>query len=339
VNTVARDKLCEAVARYGQDLCDEPQRCESILNDLCHGNREEVRLLVTIAKEGVASDLRTSSTGVPHDLLLSKHIRNLQSFFFTEPAARWGVESWALALGIISEADISRRAPESTQINNDQTIPAEAIPQTSNDVKRSVSSTHFWMGVSAAIVLAIFAVVAVILKYQADGRANEALAAKESAQQTIRDLQAAKANSERQANITLQEQTKALETAENERKRLQSLIPRIDVDNMYVDVGSNSITLHAKFRANNLQSVQCVMEITLYDDNQEEVTHWNQPVTDSKNFTPTEINSLYEDVSLSVYQRSIGLRSGTYTFNLVFRRLNGELIDEVDSEPFTFVAN
>jgi hypothetical protein len=339
VNTVARDKLCEAVARYGPDLCDEPQRCESILNDLCHGNREEVRLLVTIAKEGVASDLRASSSGVPHDLLLSKHIRNLQSFFFTEQAAKWGIESWALALGIISDADISRAAPQSTQSNNDQTTPANATAQRSDDVNTSLSTPHFWVGIALLIVVGIIAVVALILKYQADGRATEALAAKQSAEQTLTDLQAAKANSERQANTIIQEKTKALEAAEDERKKLQSLMPSVDVDNLHVDIGYNSITLHAKFRANNLQSVQCVVDAYLYDENGNEVTYWNKPVTDGRSFTPTAINSVYDDVSMSIYQRSIGLRSGIYSFKVAFRRQNGELIDEADSEPFSYVAN
>jgi hypothetical protein len=342
VNTLAREKLCEAVALYGQDLCDEPQRCEAVLNDLCRGNRREVGLLVAIAKEGLASDLRISSVGVPHNLLLGKHVKNLQNLFFTEEAARWGIESWALALGLISNDDLSESTSRATTVSVTPIVfseaPVEAVVSKPVDKKKPFPTGYYWAALMILVAL-IITVVSLILKYQADKRASEALAAKAAAEQTIRDLRIAKTNAEQQANGIIQEKTKALEETEAERQRLQSLMPNVSVDNLNVELGYNSIILHTSFQANNLQSVQCVVEAHLYNDEGYEMLYWNKPITDSRTFTPNTTSAVYADVTLSIYPRSIGLSSGTYLFKVIFRRMNGDVIHEANTAPFSYAAS
>jgi hypothetical protein len=338
VNTLAREKLCEAVARYGHDLCDEPQRCEAVLNDLCRGNRREVGLLVAIAKEGLASDLRTSSAGVPHNLLLGKHVKNLQNLFFTEEAARWGIESWALALGLISNDDLSESTSPATTVEVTPIVseaPIEAVVSKPVEKKKGFPT---WTALIILVAL-IITMVSLVLKYQADKRASEALAAKAAAEQTLRDLGIAKTNAEQKANGIIQEKTKALEETEAERQRLQALMPNVSVDNLNVEVGYNSIVLHTSFQANNLQSVQCVVEAHLYNDEGYEMLYWNKPINDSRTFTPNITNAVYSDVTMSIYQRSVGLSSGTYVFKVIFRRMNGDVIHEANTDPFSYDAS
>ncbi len=169
MNTLAREKLCEAIALFGQGICDEPQRCEAILNDLCRGNRKEVGLLVAIAKEGLASDLRTSSAGVPHNLLISKHVKNLQSLFFTEEAARWGIESWALALGLISNDDLSKSTSRATKVEVTPIVvseaPVEVVVSEPVEKKNAFPAGYYWAALIILVAL-IITVVSLVLKCQ-----------------------------------------------------------------------------------------------------------------------------------------------------------------------------
>ncbi len=35
MNDFPRQKLCEIITQYGQDVSDNPQRCEGLLKDFC----------------------------------------------------------------------------------------------------------------------------------------------------------------------------------------------------------------------------------------------------------------------------------------------------------------
>ncbi len=47
MNDVPRQKLSEILSRYGQSVCDDPKRCESLLLDLCGEHRREIFVLVS----------------------------------------------------------------------------------------------------------------------------------------------------------------------------------------------------------------------------------------------------------------------------------------------------
>ena len=110
---VVREKLCELVVRFGTSVCEEVPRCEGLLRDLCPGHRAEVNLLVTALRERVVSELvKPASSGVPVEFLLGRLGKRLEEEHgLTADAARWAVESWALALGRITAADLSRQDP------------------------------------------------------------------------------------------------------------------------------------------------------------------------------------------------------------------------------------
>lgn len=350
MNSLARQKLCEAIALYGLDLCDQPQRCEAVLNDLCGAHREEIGLLVTAAREGIASDLRISSSGVPHDLLLRKHIKNLQCFFFTETAARWGVESWALALGIISHAELS---PTQSNISQEKKLSSVTstthqeknsppisytIPQEEKVKHNNIPPLVYVFGALAALMLVIV-VITLVLKSNAEQRATEALAAKETAEQKARDSKAAKEKTEQETKKIIEDEKKTRESAEAERKRLEMLLPSSNIESTWAEVGYYIITLHTKIEANNLQSVQCMAVAYLYDEYGNELWRWDKPITASTNFIPTTANTVYDDLKIYIYPRSLSLEEGNYSYKIVLKRMNGDIISESEVESFTYTIN
>ena len=96
-----RIKLAELVGRFGLDLCNDARRCEALLRDVCGGHKREINALVSAAREGVGSELRQSSVGVPKELIVARLTKRLhENLGLAEDLARWAVESWAVALGI-----------------------------------------------------------------------------------------------------------------------------------------------------------------------------------------------------------------------------------------------
>lgn len=106
MNELPRQKLCELIKRYDASLCHHPSRLEGLLRDFCGQYRREIAVLINAAKEGVATDL-LSSQNIPTNILLTRLTKRLQNNFgLEEEAARWAVESWGLALGIISTTEL-----------------------------------------------------------------------------------------------------------------------------------------------------------------------------------------------------------------------------------------
>jgi hypothetical protein len=64
--------LCEIVTQYGQDICDNPQRCGGLLRDFCPQYRKEIAVLIGALKDGVPDHLRNSKNTVPHRILVAR---------------------------------------------------------------------------------------------------------------------------------------------------------------------------------------------------------------------------------------------------------------------------
>ncbi len=106
MNDLPRQKLKEIIIQYDRSICDEPQRCEGLLRDFCGQHRKEIAVLVSALKERVPADLLASQNSTPPVILLARLTKKLQdNLGLAEEAARWAVESWGLALGVISETD------------------------------------------------------------------------------------------------------------------------------------------------------------------------------------------------------------------------------------------
>jgi hypothetical protein len=118
MNDAPRRTLRELIARHGPGLCSDARRCEGLLRDLCGAHRREINILTGALRERVPLDLLAARNSVPRDLLLTRLSKRLEeNLALTEEAAGWAVESWALALGVVSDAELEeskRRRVEAT---------------------------------------------------------------------------------------------------------------------------------------------------------------------------------------------------------------------------------
>ncbi|MBA3321712.1 MAG: hypothetical protein H0T45_09760, partial [Pyrinomonadaceae bacterium] len=113
MNDVPRQTLRELIDKYGPDLCSDAGRCGGLLRDLCGAHRREINILIGALKERVPLDLLAARSAMPRALLLSQLAKRLEDqLAFTEEAARWAVDSWALALGVVTDADVEKRERE-----------------------------------------------------------------------------------------------------------------------------------------------------------------------------------------------------------------------------------
>jgi len=105
-----RQVLAELVLRYGTGLSHDARRCDALLRDLCGGDqyKREIFALVSAVREQVPADLLNFSDGLPKEVLLNRlSKRTHDNLGITEELARWGVESWALALGIVQAEEVT----------------------------------------------------------------------------------------------------------------------------------------------------------------------------------------------------------------------------------------
>jgi formylglycine-generating enzyme required for sulfatase activity len=99
-----REKLRELIVEYGRSLCDDPRRCEALLKDYCGQYKREIFVLISALKNRVADDLLKAPAGVPQVSLFARLIKRLEDELgLAETAAKWAVESWALALCVIDQ--------------------------------------------------------------------------------------------------------------------------------------------------------------------------------------------------------------------------------------------
>lgn len=111
MNNLPRHTLSRIIAEHGRGICDAPKRVEALLRDLCGAHRREINIIMGALEERVAADLIAAGNSVPRDVLLARLAARLRdNLAYTPEAARWGVETWAVALGILSEAELQERA-------------------------------------------------------------------------------------------------------------------------------------------------------------------------------------------------------------------------------------
>lgn len=107
--------LRRIVAKYGSDLGGNARRSEGLLKDLCGEYRREINVLTNAIDERVPLDLMAAGKSVPRELLLTRLARRLEdNLGLTPEAAVWAVDSWALALGVLSDAEVETREKKQT---------------------------------------------------------------------------------------------------------------------------------------------------------------------------------------------------------------------------------
>jgi hypothetical protein len=115
MNDVARRALRDIINTHGTDVYCNAKRCKGLLRDWCASHPREINILSMVIEEHVPADLLSASDSTPREILLSRLARRLEEHLaLTEEAANWAVESWALALGVISDADVDKRVSART---------------------------------------------------------------------------------------------------------------------------------------------------------------------------------------------------------------------------------
>jgi hypothetical protein len=103
MNPLVRDQLCRIVAQFGPEIHQDPRRCEALLKDLCPQDKREVHVLAAAAREKVPAELAGPAVRAGALAVIGRLSKRLEDNLALAPeAARWGVESWALALGALS---------------------------------------------------------------------------------------------------------------------------------------------------------------------------------------------------------------------------------------------
>jgi F-box protein 11 len=101
MSTTPRDVLIEIVARQGEPLLASPLRCEGLLKDYCGEFRREIFVLVSCLRVGLVDQMRRQS-GPSIRLICARLALKLeQNLAISGDVARWAVESWAVALGLM----------------------------------------------------------------------------------------------------------------------------------------------------------------------------------------------------------------------------------------------
>lgn len=114
MNDLVREKLKFIITTYGQSISADPKFCKVLLRDFCGQYRKEINVLISAIEEGVPEELNNSQDPVSLDLLLARLTKRLENrLAINRDAAKWGVESWAFALGLISGEDESVVKPHS----------------------------------------------------------------------------------------------------------------------------------------------------------------------------------------------------------------------------------
>ncbi|HEX8335968.1 MAG TPA: hypothetical protein VF621_04520, partial [Pyrinomonadaceae bacterium] len=125
-----RRTLRDLIARHGPGLCSDARRCEGLLRDLCGAHHREINILVAALRERVPLDLLAARNSVPAGLLLTRLSKRLEAqLALTGEAARWAVESWALALGVVSDAELKEIKSRSDEAARPR---VEAAPRPAN---------------------------------------------------------------------------------------------------------------------------------------------------------------------------------------------------------------
>ncbi len=104
VSTDARQALASILEKYGRQVLEEPWRVQGLLNDYCPTRKREITALVTAQRERAVADLVAFPEHDSISLAIARWARQLYDRVgLAEPLAYWAVESWALALGVLSE--------------------------------------------------------------------------------------------------------------------------------------------------------------------------------------------------------------------------------------------
>jgi hypothetical protein len=129
MNDEPRRVLAQLVVTHGRPFAEDGRVCKSLLNDaLRNYHRKEVNVLVLAVEAKVVSDLLNLTNTFPPSVLIGRLAQKLSDEKGTgEAEARWAVESWALALGLMTDQQIAALSLQLTSTSLAFTAEAERV--------------------------------------------------------------------------------------------------------------------------------------------------------------------------------------------------------------------
>jgi hypothetical protein len=106
-----RKNLIRIISQYSRSILDDPKKLKNLLFDLNQGiERKEVNIICTSLEDMVPFDLIKNKDNLPYEISSEQAIRRLKNNYgITEDLARWTIETWAVALNIISPTGIPHK--------------------------------------------------------------------------------------------------------------------------------------------------------------------------------------------------------------------------------------
>jgi hypothetical protein len=142
MNDLPRHTLLRIIRQHGRGICDAPKRVEGLLRDLSGAHRREINIIIGALKERVPADLLAAGNTAPREVLLARLAARLRdNLAYTTEAARWGVETWAFALGLVSEAELRERAHAEAAERAQAEAAERAQAEAAERVRRGASSS------------------------------------------------------------------------------------------------------------------------------------------------------------------------------------------------------
>jgi sulfatase modifying factor 1 len=118
VSAEVRVKLAEIVTKHGRQVCEDLRQCQQLLHASCgEPQRRTVRLVLRLLEEHVPAELLRLHGQLPMTVIIARLVDKVErNLLLSGPAARWGVETWAVALGMTTVSAYPPK-PESTGAN------------------------------------------------------------------------------------------------------------------------------------------------------------------------------------------------------------------------------
>lgn len=127
MNEFPRTKLVEIINKNGINIVYEKFRIRNFLNDLCGEYILEKNILLTAMDHDIPDTLLSSSDVIPKEITIDRLVNRIKATTgLSEEPARYAIESWAIALGMLPDSREDYNFPTSSRLN--KTIPILPIP-------------------------------------------------------------------------------------------------------------------------------------------------------------------------------------------------------------------
>ena len=111
-----RTKLHDLISTRGVSICEDIAMPKALLSDAFrnHPSASEAKwrilTLALTAEHGVIDELTHTKSSIPYSMIADKLVDNIHaSNRIEKESVRWAIDSWALAIGVISSVNFERK--------------------------------------------------------------------------------------------------------------------------------------------------------------------------------------------------------------------------------------